>query len=327
MAVRIIGARQIRACLPMAECIRLMDQAMRAFSAARTVIPVRQVMPLEEDRGYFFLMPGSMSDSPFYGAKIASLQPGNPKLGKPTVQGFVALFERESGTPVALLDGAELTSIRTAAASALATRELARRDARSHGIFGNGVLAAAHIEAIACVRPVEEVRVWGRNNDRARRFAAEQAELRGIVVRAVNDPAEAAACDIVSTVTNASDPVVHGRWLRPGCHLNLVGAHAPQHREADSEAVARSAVYVDSLEAAMEESGDILIPVGEGRITRQDIVGEIGALLAGTVPGRSCDRHMTLYKSLGIVAQDLAAAEFVYRAAESRALGTLADLS
>jgi ornithine cyclodeaminase len=324
MSIRIIGAGHIRECLPMAECIRLMDQAMRAFSAARTVIPVRQVMPLEEERGYFFLMPGSMSDSPFYGAKIASLQPANPELGKPTVQGFVALFERESGTPVALLDGAAITAMRTAAASALATRELARPDARSHGIFGNGVLAAAHIEAIACVRHIEEVRVWGRNNEHAIRLAGQQAERMGIRVIAVKDPAEAAACDIVSTVTNAPDPVLRGRWLRPGCHLNLVGAHAPQHREADSETVAGSAIYVDSLEAAMKESGDILTPISEGRISRQDIAGEIGELLAGAVPGRSDERQITLYKSLGIVAQDLAAAEFVYRAAEARELGTLA---
>jgi ornithine cyclodeaminase len=310
----------------MAACIRLMDQAMRAFSAARTVIPVRQVMPLEEDRGYFFLMPGSMSDSPFYGAKIASLQPGNPKLGKPTVQGFVALFERESGKPVALLDGAEITAMRTAAASALATRELARRNARSHGVFGNGVLASAHIEAIACVRRIEDVLVWGRKHKNARRFASEQAERTGIPVRAVNDPAEAAACDIVSTVTNAPEPVVHGRWLHPGCHLNLVGAHAPQHREADSETMAGAAIYVDSLESALKESGDILIPISEGRLTRQDIEGEIGEVLAGAVPGRSNEGQITLYKSLGIVAQDLAAAEFIYCRAVEQGLGSVAVL-
>ncbi|MBT8060840.1 MAG: ornithine cyclodeaminase family protein [Gammaproteobacteria bacterium] len=327
MPLLIIRDHEIRELLPMKACIGIMDQAMRALSAGTVDVPERIIAPLADGRSYFILMPGLMPLSEGdghpgpYGAKLVGLHPDNPAGGRPAVQGFVSLFDGRTGEPVALLGGASITAIRTAAASALATRELARPDARSHGIFGAGVLAATHLEAIACVRDIEQVVLWARDPAKARQFAERYRDPDGPEIRVTTDQATAAACDVVSLVTNSPTPVLRGDWLREGAHLNLVGAHEPEHREADSEAVAKSRIYVDSRSAALAEAGDLLIPMQEGRIGPDAIVGEIGELLLERVPGRRDDRQVTLYKSLGTFAQDLFAAVSVYDQARARGLG------
>jgi ornithine cyclodeaminase len=318
----IVNAEETRRLLPMAECIAVMDRAMRAASAGAVAAPERIIAPLADGISYFILMPGSMTGSPVYGAKVVSLHPGNPAAGRPAVQGFVTLFDGGTGSPVALIDGAEITRIRTAAASALATRELARPDAATHGVLGAGVQAASHLEAIACVRDIGQVLVWARDLGKARQFAAEQRQRIGREVTAVESAAQAAACDIVSLVTNSPEPVLRGAWLQPGAHLNLVGSHEAGHREADTEAVTRAAVYVDSRRGALSEAGDILIPISEGLMSADDIIGELGEVLTGAAPGRQNDRQITLYKSLGIVAQDLFAAEHVLGRAQAEGVGT-----
>lgn len=305
MSLLIIRAAEIRELLSMAECIEVMDRAMRAFSAREVNIPPRTIAPLADERSFFILMPGEMQSPPIYGAKIVGLHPDNPGQGRPAVQGFVALFDSRTGNPVALADGAEITAIRTAAASALATRILARPHATSHGILGTGVQAASHLDAVCCVRTIRSVGVWGRDPEKARRFAAEHSARLDMSITALSDPAEAGACDIVSVVTNSTEPVLAGAWLQPGAHVNLVGAHEPKHREADTAAVAKAAVYVDSLEGALAEAGDILIPIAEGAVTRDHIAGEIGDVLLGHAPGREDSSQITLYKSLGLFAQDL----------------------
>jgi ornithine cyclodeaminase/alanine dehydrogenase-like protein (mu-crystallin family) len=321
----IVNAEQTRRLLPMAECIEVIDRAMRAASAGKVDTPERIIAPLADEISYFIVMPGSTTESTVYGAKLVSLHPGNPSRGRPAVQGFVTLFDGITGSPSALIDGAEITRIRTAAASALATRELAREDATTHGILGAGVQAASHMQAIACVRGIERVLVWARDNGKAQQFAAGQSGHLGFRVTAVENAEEAAACDIVSVVTNSPEPVLRGAWLRPGTHLNLVGSHEPQHREADSDAVTRAALYVDSLGGALSEAGDLLIPIAENRLSPEDIIGEIGEVLAGTAPGRRDDQQITLYKSLGLVAQDLFAAEYVLRKAREQGAGTRID--
>jgi ornithine cyclodeaminase len=305
----IINAEEIRRLLPMADCVEVMDRAMRSASAGTVTAPERIIAPLADGISYFILMPGSSASSQVYGAKLVSLHPANPAAGRPAVQGFVTLFDAQTGTPAALIDGAEITRLRTAAASALAARTLARPDARSHGILGAGVQAASHLEAMACVRSIERVVVWARDYDKARHFAAEQSQRHGTEVTAEERAAQAAACDIVSVVTNSPKPVLKGAWLKPGAHVSLVGSHEAEHREADTEALTRALVYVDSRRGALSEAGDLLIPISEGRFTASDIVGEIGEVLLGTAPGRRDGSQVTLYKSLGIVAQDLFAAE------------------
>lgn len=318
MGPLMIGAAEVRELLPLAECVPVMDHAMRAVSAGRFDAPARLVSPIEG--GHFFTMPGSMRGGPVYGAKLVSLLPGNPERGLPAVQGLVILFDQQTGSSLAVLDGAAVTCLRTAAVSALATRELAREDSASHGIFGAGALAEQHIRSIAAVRDIQETRVWARSPARARAFAERMAAETGLCVAAANRE-EAAACDVVTLVTNSPEPVLQGRWLAPGCHLNLVGAHRPDHREADSDVIASAAVYVDTLTGALEEAGDILIPIAEGRMGRDAIVGEIGQVLEGTAPGRQVAEHRTVYKSLGHVAQDLFAAECIYRRALDAGMG------
>lgn len=322
----IINRTDVERLLPMAACIEAMADAMRAASSGVVAMPLRLFAPLADGSGSLGLMPGSALQPPFFGAKVISLRFDNPAKGLPSVQGYVSLFDHDTGTPVALIEGSSITALRTAAASGLATRELARRDARTHGVYGTGVQAVTHIDAVSCVRDIDRVVVWGRDAEKTRRFAAQQSARTQLEVAAAQDPAEAARCDVVSTVTAATQPILRGEWLRPGCHLNLVGVHTPEAREADTDAVRRSRVYVDRMESAMNEAGDLLIPLAEGAIGEAHIRGEIGQVLAGAVPGRTADSDITLYKSLGIVAQDLFAAAHVYARALENGAGVEVDL-
>jgi ornithine cyclodeaminase len=310
--VDIIDAAGVRTHLPMAECIDAMARAMIAVSGRAASMPPRTVMPLIDQSGYFAVMPGSLGEPLVYGAKVVSLHPANPAAGRPAIQGFVALFDHETGRPLALVDGAEITSLRTAAASGLATRLLSRSDSSTLGLLGYGVQAGAHLEAICAVRDIAEVRVWGRSLERARAFAERHSARLHPKIVAVAEPQTAAACDIVCAVTGSAEPIILGEWLQPGAHVNLVGAHSPQTREADTALVKRGRVYVDALVSAFSEAGDILIPIEAGAIAPSHVVGEIGALLLGRVEGRATPAQITVYKSLGVVAQDLVAAHAVW---------------
>jgi ornithine cyclodeaminase len=320
--VRILSRHDVTRLLPMRVCIDVMADAMRAASSGTVSVPPRSMTSLIDHSGHMFLMPASALQPPVYGAKIIGHHLGNPAKGLPSVQGYVALFDHETGAPLAIIEGSAITALRTAAASALATRELARPDACSHGVMGTGVQAAAHIDAIACVRNIDRVLVWGRDASKARSFAADQARGSGLSVHATGDPAEIAGCDVVTTATGASEPVLFGDSLRDGAHVNLVGAHTPEEREADTVVMTRAKIYVDLLQSAMDEAGDILIPISEQAITADAIVGEIGQLVAGDIPGRTADADITLYKSLGISAQDLFAAARVYERALEEGAGT-----
>lgn len=327
MALRVINAEDVQALLPMADCIEVMEQAMVAASLGRVAVPARLIAPIIDSTGFFALMSGSSSQLQVYGAKVVSLHPDNPAAGRPAIQGFVTLFEHATGTPCAIVEGAEITAIRTAAASGLATRWLARKSAKSHGILGTGVQAASHIEAIQAARPgLSEIVIWGRSHDKASDLARRQAARTGLKIRASERVEEAAACDIVSVVTGAAQPVLKGDWLMPGGHVNLVGAHNAKTREADTRAIQRSQVYVDLLESAKNEAGDILIPISEGAIGIGHVRGEIGRLIHGDIAGRATDEEITLYKSLGLTAQDLYAAKFVYDRAVQLGRGTLVTL-
>jgi ornithine cyclodeaminase len=276
---------------------------------------------------YFLLMPGCVTQPDSVGAKLATIVPDNAAAGRPTIQALIVLFDAATGAPSALIDGTSVTTIRTAAVSGLATRLLSRTDATSHGVFGTGALAPAHIDAIRAVRPgIERVLIWGRSFDKARELANRESQRTGCQVDAVADPAEAAACDVVSMLTAAKEPVLKGEWLQAGAHLNLVGPHSPTEREADTLAITRSRVYVDMLEGALRESGDLLIPIGEGAFSREGIVGEIGQVVLGQVAGRRSSSEITLYKSLGVVTQDLFAAQAIVERASKLHIGTRIDM-
>lgn len=325
MPLTIINAAGVRELLPMSECIDAMEPAMIAATTGTISMPPRLVAPLIDESGTLVLMPGSSTELAAFGAKVINLIPDNPTRGLPAIQGFIALFDYTSGTPVAIIDGAEVTGIRTAAASGLATRLLAREDARTCGIFGNGVQAVTHIDAMRAVRAVEEIIVWGRNPDKVRAFAREQEERTGIEVRATEDPAEAGACDLVCTTTTSPEPILAGEWVRPGAHVNLVGAHSLTTRECDTDLVVKSSVYVDLMESVRNEGGDIMIPVEEGAIDETHIIGELGELLQGKIPGRQDDRQVTLYQSHGINAQDMYAAKHIHAKAQEAGNALMVD--
>lgn len=308
--LELIDGATVRNRLSMSRCIEVMVKAMTAVTRGTVAVPPRIVMPLIDESGYFAVMPGSSAEPLIYGAKLLSLHPRNSDAGYPIIQGFVALFDPRTGAPLALIDGAEITALRTAAASALATRLLARPEARTLGILGYGVQAAYHLESICLVREIDEVRVWGRSLQKCLQFVKRHANVKARI-EAVPSAADAAACDVVCVVTGAHETVIRGDWLRPGAHVNLVGAHTPTSRESDTALIARSRLYVDSIESAFNEAGDILIPLKEGAIERTHVIGEIGSLLLGKVSGRLTQQEVTVYKSLGVVAQDLLAAHAV----------------
>ncbi|HKY60855.1 MAG TPA: ornithine cyclodeaminase family protein [Gemmatimonadota bacterium] len=322
---RIIRQDQVHALLPMAECVDAVEEALIARARGDATLPVRQLMWLPDRSGLLGLMPSRLGPSEIMGVKVISVIPANHGTELDTHQGAVLLFETERGRLLAVIDATSITEIRTAAASAVATRALSRDDAGVLAILGTGVQARSHLEAIRVVRQVRSVRVWDRKPDRARTFARRGSERHGIEVRAVETAREAVrGADLVCTTTAAREPILEGAWLEPGAHVNAVGACFPTARELDTEAVLRSRFFVDTREGALTEAGDFLIPKAAGEVDDDHIVGEIGEVLTGRIHGRRSPEEITVFESLGIGIYDLAAAERVWRNAEAKGIG--ADL-
>ena len=316
--MRIITASQVEALLPMADCIALMRHAMALVSSGGTVLPLRQFVAIPGGTGKLAVMPGYIADPASFGVKLVSKFTRSADSPHGSHVGAVMLFDAEEGIPHALIDGATLTAIRTAAASALATDILARPDARRLLVTGTGEQARRHVAAIRAVRHLESVTIWGRNAAHAEALAAETGGNVGRDLdRAVGD------ADIICTTTSATTPYLRGAALSAGVHVNLVGAAVATNSEADSEVVRRSRFFVDSRPAAMAAAGELLdAGAGEGHIA-----GEIGEVLLGRCEGRRSSVEITVYKSLGLIAQDLVAAHAVWRAAEAAGAGIEVDLS
>lgn len=326
MQLRILSGRDIAALLPMEACIDLMGRTMVAVSEGRARFPPRAAVPAAPG-GFMAWMPGSLDDPACFGVKLLSLFPGNPAAGISSHLGLVVLFEAEHGRPVALLDAAELTAIRTAAVSGLATRLLARPDAGDLAILGAGEQAASHLAAMCSVRPVRRVRVWSRTAASAQAFAEAQGVRHGLAVE-VAESARAAVegADLVCTVTASREPVLAGDWIAAGAHLNVVGASRPDATEIDTAAVVRSRYFVDCRASTELEAGDWLRAREAGAVGPDHIAGEIGEVANGTKPGRRSDDEITLFRSLGVAAEDLAAAAFVLEAARANGVGQTAEL-
>lgn len=313
MSLPVFDAEAVRTHLPMADCIELMAQTQASISRGAITLPLRTFLSLGPSGDGLAIMPGSLASPAVFGAKLISLFPDNASSGLPVIQGQVLLFDGNNGTPVALVDAASLTAIRTAAASAAATRVLANPGADTLALLGYGVQAESHLEAMRVVRDVQAVRVWGPDPDKAQAFADRHGN--GIPISATSTAEEAIrGADLICAVSAAQDPIIRGEWLEPGCHLNLVGAYSPTMREADGPTLARARIFTEITEFALEEAGDILLAMQEGHITEADLIGEIGAVLNGDVPGRESPEQITLYKSLGNTAQDLAAAWHIFQA-------------
>src|SRR3977135_1931438 len=247
----IVGGADVRRALPMSDCIEAVDRAMRAFSNGGADVPLRTIMQLPGGRNFFGVMPGYLDDPRGLGAKILTVYPDNTKHGLPSHIGLVVLFDTETGMPLAVMDAAEITAIRTAAASAVATRVLARKDASHLAILGTGEQAVTHLEAISKVRTLRTIRVWGRSTGKAERFAQEESSRLSLKIEASRTAEEAVkGADIICTVTASREPVLNGAWLERGAHVNLVGASRLFVREAEDDVVAGSRFFVDSRTSA-----------------------------------------------------------------------------
>jgi ornithine cyclodeaminase len=300
-------------------CIRAVRAAMAGFTAAGGEQPLRSILRLGADK-VWGLMPGALPAPDGFGAKIVTAFADPQCPGRSQHQGVVVVFDRESGAVVCVADAGELTKIRTAAASAVATDMLARRDASRLAIFGYGAQAETHLRAIARVRRLEEVLIWGRSLDSAARFAARMAAETGLTLRAVADARDAAeSADIICTVTSASTPILLGAWVRPGTHVNTVGSSYPGPVEIDSDLVVASRYIADSRRSALAAAAEFLLAKQAGLIDDAHIVAEIGEVLLGRASGRTASTDITLYKSLGHIVQDLAAATYVHARATGAA--------
>lgn len=312
MPIDFIDGKQVRALLSLPDCIDLMSEVMVALSKGQAVCPMRQKTDLPERRGQLLTMPGAILDPAVFGAKLVSLYPQNVALGRPAVQGLIVLFDLETGAPTAVVDAASITAMRTAAASGLATKYLARPDAHTLVLLGYGVQAQTHLEAMLAVRPIDRVLVWGRSSEKAELFAKREREKWDIAVEAcAHIELAVEQADIICTLTNSPIPIVKNKWVQPGTHLNLVGAHTPTTREVDTKIIQQARVYVETRAAALTEAGDIIIPLQNADITEAHIKAEIGEVILDKKRGRRSHKDITLYKSLGNSAQDLAAANAV----------------
>ena len=309
----------------MRECIGLMEAALASLARGEVIHPLRPVVPVPRTKNVFAVMPAYSSTLQAFATKIISVYPDNHGTALDSHQGLVALFDGERGNPLAVMDASSITAIRTAAVSGVATKLLARKGARRLAILGGGVQARTHLEAMLIAHPFEQVVIWSRDHDKALGLCEiakrdVDAAVSETQLDAVRD------ADVVCTVTASPVPIMRGEWLRPGAHVNAVGASLRTTRELDTEAVRRSRIYVDRRESALNEAGDLLIPIQEGALTADAIVGEIGEVLIGKVPGRRSDSEITLFKSLGLAVEDLACARHLFDAAEREGAGTRVEL-
>ncbi len=369
-SVLFLDREAVEAHLSPALCLEAVEGAFRSLVQGQAIQPLRTLLTLPGGRDHFLVMPAHVARPAALGAKLLSLFPGNHDQGLPSHQGVILLFDVETGGLRAVVDAESVTSLRTAAASALATRLLAREDSRDLAILGAGVQARSHLEALLAVRPIRRVRVWSRTADHARAFVTQaraRLEARGRLARlerplgdsmptgqgaprgglspmreieivVASDPESAVRdADVICTVTASPKPILKGEWIAPGTHVNAVGAYTPDTRELDTLAIQQAHFYVDRRESAMAEAGDFLIPRKEGAVDDAHILGELGELLGGPaeggarsrrenrvegrlegrVQGRTSPGDRTVFKSLGLAVQDLAAVAALVREIEA----------
>jgi ornithine cyclodeaminase len=315
--VRVLDEHDVRRLLPPAECIEVMAEALASLARGELHNPLRFVVRPPDEPSLLGLMPAHRSaPEPLYALKAVAIFPGNSARGLDSHQGFVALFDGETGRTRALLNAGAITAVRTAAVSAVATRALARADARRLAILGAGIQGRAHLDALRLVRSFERVVVWSRTEGRS----LDGAETAATAEEAVRD------ADVVVTATSAAEPILRREWLKEGAHVNAVGSSIPTTRELDTATMRDASLFVDRRESTLNEAGDYLFPMREGAIGPEHIRAELGEVLIGAAPGRERDDELTVFKSLGLAVEDLAAAEHVLRRAEQEDAGAMVSL-
>jgi ornithine cyclodeaminase len=314
--VRILDHDAVTRLLPMADCIDVMADALASLARGEVHNPLRFVVRPPEEASLLGLMPVHRGGSEkVWGLKTIAIFPGNSARGLDSHQGFVALFDGETGVPLTLMNAGAITAIRTAAVSGVATRLLAREDAKTLAILGAGIQGKSHLEAMQAVRDFDRVVVWSRTPGKI--AGVEEAPTAAEAVR---------DADVVVTATYAAEPILERAWLKPGVHINAVGSSIPTTRELDSATIRDAALFVDRRESTLNEAGDFLIPQREGAIGPEHIRAELGELLIGSAEGRRSDDELTVFKSLGLAVEDLAAAEYVLTRAEEEEEGVVVSL-
>ncbi|QIG46649.1 ornithine cyclodeaminase family protein [Nordella sp. HKS 07] len=317
----ILDANAVKSLIDISQSIDIAERALKKTSNGTAIQDIRRVLEFGETGRCLSIMYANVNDLPAFGAKVLSVYPGNFAHGLPSHRGGILLFERQRGRPVALVDGGEATAWRTAAASAAATRALSRAESSTLALLGYGEQAQRHVEAIASVRPIRTIRVWGRDVEKAELFAKTQRKA-GFDAKVCESAGQAVSgMDIVCTVTTAQTPILSGQWLTPGTHVNAVGASVPSCQEIDVECLRRARVWVDYMPMALTAAAELIQAVREGIIQETDICGEIGAVFEKKIPGRQSASEITLYRSLGVPAQDIELANFLYEAAARSGTG------
>ncbi len=309
----LLSEDEMRGLLKMEEVMEAVEKALAALERGRAELPQRVRVRIRE-LGDILSMSGYVEDFQLYTSKLISIYPGNPERGLPTVSAALLAFNASTGQPIALMSAGHLTAMRTGAICGVATKYLAREDARILAVIGCGTQARTQVQAVSKARKLEAVRVYCRSRQRAERFAEEMERLTGVPVAAASSAEEAVrAADIISTATTSSEPVLKRQWIKDGAHINAIGSYTPDARELDTETVVDSKIVVDKLEAALEEAGDILIPIREGKLSPDKIYAELGEIIVGRKPGRASENEITLFKTVGIAVQDTAAAYVALR--------------
>jgi len=319
MNVRVLDEHDVRRLLPMGECIDVMEAALASLARGELHNPLRFVVRPPGESSLLGLMPAHRSaPSPLYALKTVAIFPGNSARGLDPHQGFVALFDGTTGQTRAIMNAGAITAVRTAAVSGVATRALARKGARTLAILGAGFQAAAHLDAMRAVRDFDRILMWSRTPGRAAAF--DGVEEAATAEEAVHD------ADVVVTATSATEPILERAWLKAGAHVNAIGSSIPTTRELDTATMVEGSLFVDRRESTVNEAGDYLFPFREGAITPDAIRGELGEVLIGAVEGRRSEGELTVFKSLGLAVEDLAAAEYVLERAEAENAGSVVSL-
>lgn len=323
MSVLILTDAEVQRLLPMAACIEVMGEALAALARGQVHNPLRMVVKPPGAAGLMGLMPAHIGGGQAaYGLKTVCIFPRNSALGKDAHQGSVMLFSGQTGELMALMNASAVTAIRTAAVSAVATRVLARPEAGDLALIGAGVQARTHLEAMALVRPIRRCRVASRTFAHAQKFAEEMRPRYAFPIEAVTSiEAAVRGADLIVTATSSKAPILQRSWISAGAHLNVVGASLPTAREVDSATMAAARLFVDRRESTINEAGDYLFPLQEGAIGPDHIQAEIGEVLLGAQPGRRSPDEITLFKSLGLAVEDLAAARYLYQQAQTKKVG------
>lgn len=323
-----LSRKDVESVLRIEDAIEAVEIAFRAHGLGTVTLPLRTVIRVEKSQGSVNFMPAYIGAMNALGVKVVSVYPNNPsKHNLPTILGVVLLTDAETGDTLAIMDGAYLTALRTGAASGVATKYLARKDAKKLGIIGTGVQGRTQLLAITKVRKIEKVNAFDIDRDRCEQFCKQLSKELGIQVIPV-DSAEKAVrgSDIVATASTSKTPVLLGDWLEEGIHVNAIGSHTPDARELDTTAMMRARIIVDSREAALKEAGDLIIPISQGLITADHICAELGEVITGKKSCRENDNTITIFKSQGLAIQDISTASKVYEVAVKKGIGTKLNL-